>query len=450
MSVLTLRACALLATGLAGAAGAHALDLRQAYAAALAHDATIRATRANAEAGRERLPQALAQRLPQVSLSATRNYNDLTTRSAGQDGQTRKWENDYYSGSQTLSVRQPLYRPYLGAQVKQARAQVEDSNAQLEQGEQALVVRVGEAYFEALLARDQVALLQAQKTSHASQLDAARKSFAAGAGARTDIDEVQARLDMTLAQELEVAQNVEFTQRRLEVLTGQGAATLAGLDVSRFVPEPPQPQRLDDWLARAEAASPELQALRAQTEAARQEVRKAEAGHHPTLDAVAQLARNQSDSVTSINSRHAQKSIGLQLNIPLYAGGAVNSQVRQALASEERAREALEAARRDLGVRVHQEFRAMTEGVLRVRALEQAVRSAQQALASNQKSLQAGVRSTLDVLQAEQQHTTALRDLAQARYRYLLAQLHLQSLVGEDRQRNIEQVNAWLVNQSTP
>ncbi|MNV69294.1 Outer membrane protein TolC precursor [compost metagenome] len=212
------------------------------------------------------------------------------------------------------------------------------------------------------------------------------------------------------------------------------------------MPAPPQPRQLDDWLARAEAASPELRALRAQAEAARQEVRKAEAGHYPTLDAVAQLARNQSDSVTSINSRHAQKSIGLQLNIPLYAGGAVNSQVRQALASEERAREALEAARRDLGARVHQEFRGMTEGVLRVRALEQAVRSAQQALASSQKSLQAGVRTTLDVLQAEQQQTTALRDLAQARYRYLLAQLQLQSLVGEDRQRNIEQVNAWLVD----
>lgn len=450
MPVLTLRACALLAAGLTSAAPVKALDLRQAYEAAFAHDATVRAARANAEAGRERLPQALAQRRPQVSLNATRNYNDLTTRSADQYGQPRRWENDYYSGSQTLSVRQPLYRPYLGALVQQARAQVEDSNAQLEQSEQALVVRVGEAYFDALLARDQVALVQAQKANHVSQLDAARKSFAAGAGARTDIDEVQARMDMTLAQELEVAQNVEFTQRRLELLTGHGAAALAGLDVPRFVPAPPQPQRLDEWIARAEASSPELQALRARGETARLEVRKAEAGHLPTLDAVAQWSRSQSDSVTSVNSRHEQKLLGLQLTVPLYAGGAVNSQVRQALAAEEQAREALEAARRDLGARVHQEFRAMTEGVLRVRALEQAVRSAQQALESNQKSLQAGIRTTLDVLQAEQQHTTALRDLAQARYRYLMAQLQLQSLAGEDRARNIEQVNAWLSPGITP
>lgn len=450
MPVHNLRAFALLAACIAAATPAHAMDLRQAYDAAAAHDATVRAARASAEAGRERLPQALAQRRPQLSLSAGRNYNDLSTRSVDNFGQPRRWDNDYYSGNQTLSLRQPLYRPYLGAQVQQARAQVEESDAQLEQGEQALVRRVGEAYFDALLARDQVALLQVQKASHLSQLDAARKSFAAGAGARTDIDEVQSRLDMTLAQELEAAQNVEFTRRRLEVLTGESGAQLAAVDMPRFVPAPPAPQRLEDWIARAEDASPELLALRAQAEAARLEVRKAEAGHLPTLDAVAQVSRSQSDSVYNVNSRNAQKTIGLQLNIPLYSGGAVNSQVRQALALEERARESLEAARRDLGVRVHQEFRGMTEGVLRVRALEQAVRSAQQALLSNQKSLQAGARSTLDVLQAEQQHITALRDLAQARYRYLLAQLQLQSLAGEDRATNVQRVNAWLEEASAP
>lgn len=444
MPVSTLRACALLAAGLAASLPALALDLRQAYAAATAHDATIRAARAQADAQRERLPQALAQRLPQLSLSATRNHNDLTTRSADGNGEGRRWSNDYYSGSQALTLRQPLYRPAVSAQVAQARVQVEDGNALLERDEQALVLRVGEAYFDALLARDQVALLRVQKASHLSQLDAARKGFAAGAGARTDIDEVQSRLDMTLAQELEVAQHVEFTQRRLEVLTGQGAAALAGLDVQRFAPAPPEPARLEDWIARAESASPELRALRAQLGAAQLEVRKAEAGRLPTLDAVAQWSRSQSDSVTSIHSRHAHRSVGLQLNVPLYAGGAVGSQVRQALAFEERARAGLEAARRELGVRVHQEFRAMTEGVLRVRALEQAVRSAQQALHSNQKSLQAGTRSTLDVLQAEQQHTTALRDLAQGRYRYLMGQLTLRSLAGEDRVENIAQVNGWL------
>jgi outer membrane protein/protease secretion system outer membrane protein len=442
LALRRLQVCALLAAGLA--APAQALDLRQAYDAAFAHDATIRAARAGADAARERLPQALAQQRPQVTLNASRNYNDLESKSSDVLGQPRRASNNYYSGNQTLSVRQPLYRPYLGAQLRQARAQVDEANAALERDEQSLVVRVSEAYFDALLARDQIALLQAQKASNVTQLDAARKSVAAGTGSRTDIDEVQARLDLRLAQELEITQNVEFTQRRLEMLTGQSAAALAGIDVPRFVPAAPLPQHLDEWIARAEAASPDLQALRAQAEAARLEVHKAQAGHRPTLDAVAQWSRSQSDSVSNINSRYLQKSVGLQLSVPLYAGGAVNSQVRQALAGEERAREALESTRRELGVRVHQEFRSMTEGVLRVRALEQAQRSAQQALLSSQKSLQAGSRTTLDVLQAEQQHTTTLRDLAQARYRYLVAQLHLQSLVGQDRLQNIDQANAWL------
>jgi outer membrane protein/protease secretion system outer membrane protein len=442
LALRRLQVCALLAAGLA--APAQALDLRQAYDAAFAHDATIRAARAGAAAARERLPQALAQQRPQVTLNASRNYNDLESKSSDMFGQPRRASNNYYSGNQTLSVRQPLYRPYLGAQLRQARAQVDEANASLERDEQSLVVRVSEAYFDALLARDQIALLQAQKASNVTQLDAARKSFAAGTGSRTDIDEVQARLDLTLAQELETTQNVEFTQRRLEVLTGQSAAALAGIDVPRFVPTAPPPQHLDEWIARAEAASPDLQALRAQAEAARLEVDKAQAGHRPTLDAVAQWSRSQSDSVSNVNSRYLQKSVGLQLSVPLYAGGAVNSQVRQALAGEERAREALESARRELGVRVHQEFRSMTEGVLRVRALEQAQRSAQQALLSSQKSRQAGSRTTLDVLQAEQQHTTTLRDLAQARYRYVVAQLQLQSLAGHDRLHNIDQANAWL------
>jgi len=157
-----------------------------------------------------------------------------------------------------------------------------------------------------------------------------------------------------------------------------------------------------------------------------------------------QWSRSNSDSVTSVNSRYNNKSVGLQLNVPLYSGGFVNSTVRQALASSERVRETLEAATRDLGVRVHQEFRGMTEGMLRVAALEQAVRSAEQAVLSNQRSFLAGARTTVDVLNAEQQKTLAQRDLAQARYLYLVARLRLQSLAGDDRAGTIAQASSAL------
>jgi outer membrane protein/protease secretion system outer membrane protein len=431
--------------GMAVVLPAWSLDLRQAYEAAYENDATIRASRAGAQASREKLPQARAQQLPNVSFNAGRNHNDLISKIQNFQGQPVRADNQYYSGSQSLSVRQPLYRPYLSALVRQAQAQVEDADAALERDEQTLVTRVGEAYFDALLAQDQVLLIAAQKITYATQLDVARKSLEAGTGTRTDIDEAQARLDLTLAQELEAQQNVEFTRRQLEALMGRPVDMLASLDVQRFDPAEPIPGVVDAWVERAEQASPELQSLRAQLDAAGMEVEKAQAGHKPTLDAVAQWSRSSSDTVTSVNQRYENKSIGLQLSVPLYAGGYVNSTVRQAVAAQERAREALEAARRDLGVRVYREFRGMTEGVLRVKALEQAVRSAEQAVLSNQKSFQAGSRTTVDVLNAQQQKTTAQRDLAQARYLYLVSRLRLQALTGEDRQASVAQVNSALV-----
>ena len=434
----------LVCLGMALALPAWSLDLRQAYEAAYENDAIIRAARAGAQASREKLPQARAQQLPNVSLSANRNHNDLTSKTRNSQGRPVTAENQYYSGSQTLSVRQPLYRPYLSALVRQAQAQVEDADAALERDEQTLVTRVGEAYFEALLAQDQLLLIEAQKTTYTTQLDAARKGLQAGTGTRTDIDEAQARLDLTLAQELEALQNVEFTRRRLESLMGRPVDVLAHLDVQRFNPTAPVPGLVDAWVERAEQASPELQSLRAQLDAAGMEVEKAQAGHKPTLDAVAQWSRSSSDTVTSVNQRYENKIIGLQLSVPLYAGGYVSSTVRQAVAAQERAREALEAMRRDLGVRVYREFRGMTEGVLRVKALEQAVRSAEQAVLSNQKSFQAGARTTVDVLNAQQQKTTAQRDLAQARYLYLVSRLRLQALAGDDRQASVAQANSAL------
>ena len=437
------RACAL-AAGLILLTPAWALDLRQAYEAAERNDASIRASRAATDAQREKLPQAKAQLLPNVSFSAGANRNHLKTDTVNGYGMPVSLVNNYNSNNQVLQLRQPLYRPYNWALVDQAKAQVEDANAALERDEQSLVVRVTEAYFDALLARAQLDLIAAQKKANAVQLDAAEKGFKAGTGMRTDIDEAQARVDMARAQELEANQNVDFTRRRLEMAVGKPIDSLADLNVAGFKPELPAPANIDDWIARAEDASPVLRSLRAQLETSRQEIEKAKAGHKPTLDAVAAWSRSDSDSVTSVNTVYNQKYIGVQLSVPLYAGGYVNSTVRQAVADGERAREALEAARLDLGTKVHEQFRAMTEGISRIAALEQAARSSEQAVLSSRKSFEAGARTTVDVLNAEQQRTTALRDLAQARYMYLVSRVRLQSLAGYDRWATIDQANVNL------
>ncbi|MCX7248299.1 MAG: TolC family outer membrane protein [Burkholderiales bacterium] len=420
------------------------MDLLQAYQAAQQQDATILASRAAAQAGRERLPQARSQLLPNVAMSVGRNQNNLVNTTPNSLGQEQTSETHYPSLNRTLTVRQPLFRSYLAAQYRQAEAQVQDAEASLAQDEQNLAVRVSGAYFEAMLTHEQLALVLAQRTAYTTQLDAARKSLAAGSGTRTDVDDAQARLDMNAALEIEARQNVSYTLRQLEMLVNQPVDKLATLDVARLELLEPQPNVLQDWIARAETGNPQLQSLRAQVETSRQEVKKAGSGHYPTLDAVAQWSRSESENILNVASRYTNASVGLQLNIPIFSGGYVNSSVRQALAGQEHAEQALEAGRRDLGVRVYKEFRGVTENIPKVRALELALRSADQLVLSSRKSFQAGSRTVMDVLNAEQQRMVVLRDLAQARYMYLIARIRLLALVGAADDEAVAAINRML------
>jgi outer membrane protein TolC len=194
----------------------------------------------------------------------------------------------------------------------------------------------------------------------------------------------------------------------------------------------------------ADAASAEVDTARANVEVARAGVEKARSAHYPTLDAFASLAHTQSDNVNSINTKYYQKSVGVQLTVPLFSGGFVNSSVREALARLEASEDQLEALRRDLAVRVHQEFRGVTEGLSKVKALEQAVKSTEQLIVSSRRSFEAGVRTRLDILNAEQQAGQARRDLAQARFAYLLSRIRLRALAGNLRAENIDEINGWL------
>jgi outer membrane protein/protease secretion system outer membrane protein len=442
--VKTALVCAMSSAALASWAQSSVLDLKQVYQAALEQDANIRASRAAADSGRERLPQARAGLLPQVSASAGRNNNNLDTTAPNILGNPVTTNDQYFSDNRTLQVRQPLINMQRWLQFQQAKSVVEEVEANLDRDLHNLVVRVAGAYFETLMADEQLDLVLAQKKTYTALVDAAQKGFAAGSGTRTDIDDAKARLDMATAQELEARQNQDLTRRQLELLVNQPVKQIARLNVSALKLLPPEPANLDEWTRKAEQASPEIKALQARLEAARREVGKAQAGHFPTLDAVAQWSNSGSENITRVNSRYENKTIGLQLNIPIYSGGYVNSTIRQAVAEQTRTEESLEALRRDLGVRVHKEYRGVSEGVMRVRALEQAARSAEQMMKSTQMSQKAGSRTQLDVLNAQQQYTLALRDLAQARLVYLLSKVRLSSLVGDDANASVEQVNGSL------
>ena len=239
-TALVLTACAVAAAWSLPAA-AQVLDLAQAYRLASENDANIRASRAATEARAERLPQARSQLLPNVSASASAFRNNLVSTVPGFGGVPIVSHLHYNSSSRALTLRQPIYRPFQMADYRQAKAQVEQANAELERDEQSLAVRLTTAYLQLLGAQDQLELVLAQKAAYQTQLESARKRFAGGAGTRTDIDEAQARYDLSVAQELEARQNLGYTRQQLQSMVVEPVSDIARIDEARLPLAPPTP-----------------------------------------------------------------------------------------------------------------------------------------------------------------------------------------------------------------
>ncbi len=425
-------------------ASAGAMDLQQVYRAAREQEPGLAASRATVQATRERLAQAQAQFLPVLSMSASRNDNRLVSTTANFFGNEQTSDSAYRSSNESVTLRQPLLRAGLLAQRNQAQAQIDESEANFIQDEQDLASRVSGAYFEVLLAQEQLALLKTQLEAVKTQLEAAKKAFAGGLGTRTDIDDAQARLDMTQAQMLEGQAQIDYTRRQLQAFLDDPIGDLAKLDATRLEPARMEVGTLESWLDRAQQSSPRLKALAAQVEQARQEVSRSGAGHWPSLDLVGQWTRSVSENVQSVNSRYTNASVGFQLTIPVYSGGYVSATQRQALAALERAEHAQQAGMRDLQLRVQKEYRSVVEGVPRIQAYEQALRSAEQMARSNRMSWKAGSRTVVDVLNAEQQRMMAQRDLTQARLQFLAARVRLMALADASGEVAIAEINPLL------
>lgn len=418
-------------------------DLMDVYRLAKDHDATILAARASAKAGQERVPQAKAQLFPSISVSMTRYQNDLTNSQPNFFGQLQTSDLNYRSGNDTVTLRQPLYRPGTWRQYEQAQSQGDEALANVALEEQNLIVRVIGAYLDALIAKDQLNAILAQQELIRAQLDAANKFLRSGTGTRTDIDEAQARLDMSAANEIEARQQIDYSLRQLESMLSVSIDSLAPLNVQLFKVDSPDPSELEVWTAKALEQSPQLSVLSAQFRQAQLEVEKNRAGHLPTLDAVVQWSRSESENVNNVTSRYTNGSAGVQLSIPLYNGGYVNSAVRQASFNLDRAQQALDFGRKDLRLKVQREFRSILENAAKIKALEQAMRSADLAVQSSQRSLEGGSRTVLDVLNAGQHRKTVLRDLMQARFFYLMSKVRLCALAGGATEQTVSETNAY-------
>jgi len=436
---------ALIALALAAVTpSACAMDLLESYQAALRGNAELLAARAAAEAGREARAIAQAQLLPSASLNWSHYRNDLSTRTPVSgievDNQQR-----YTSRSGALVLRQPLYRPAAWAGYRRSESMVVQAEATLAQAEQDTGLKVAQAYFDLLLAREGQLQLQTQAQVIGTQLQAAQRALVAGQGTRTDVDDAQARLDLTLARQAVARDNVAQAVQALQALIHQPFDRIRPLHVNSLNLAAPQPDDLAHWWQLGAQRSPTIAALKAEVDNLQADIDRLSAGHQPTLDAILQRSVTDRDSIYNPSATYRNTQIGVSLNIPLYAGGGISAQVRQAIAAREEAQHKLEAEQRQLRNDVRMAFQAVRQGVQKIQALEQAERSAQQAVVSSERGLAAGVRSRLDILNAQQQLSQAVLELARERLAYLLAQVRLQALTGGLGEDQIGQVNQALV-----
>jgi outer membrane protein len=425
----------LAAAGLA--TSAWGADLMGVYRDALVSDPVYQGARATYSAGIERLPQARAGYLPNVVGSASAFKNKLD----------RDYADDVTYNNQTYAVTltQPLFRWQNWITISQAEKQVLQAEAALTIAQQDLIVRTAQAYFDVLLAQDNVALSEAQKKAFSEQLAQAKRNFEVGTSTIVDTLEAQARYDQTVAKEILDKNDLEVKRQALTQLIGKPAEPLVPLkDPLALVP--PQPANIDAWVNAAGTSSLSVAISRAAYEIAEKEVDRARAGHYPTADLSAQWVYNKNPNLTSGIGTLAQNtgSIGVSVSVPLYAGGGTQSRVREALAGKERAQQDLENTQRTVAQAVRQNFLNVTNGVALGRALEQALASTQSQLDSTILGRDVGVRTSVDVLNAQQQVIQTRRDLQQARYGYLLNTLRLKAASGTLSEPDLELVNRAL------
>jgi outer membrane protein len=419
---------------------AQAQSLLDLYEAARGHDAAFQSARATFEAAQHRAEQARAGLLPTANLTSSRSETQQDQRT------TSSTQRNFGTGSASVSVSQPLYRPANRATYEQGKRQVDAAQAQLTTASQDLIIRVSQAYFDVLSAQDTLAFVRAQKAAVSEQLASARRNFEVGTATITDTREAQARFDLVLAQEIAAENDLRVRRLALDTVTGRADAKPQPLAAPLALPTP-EPSDVNTWVQQAEDASPSIQQARLGLEVARLETEKAKAGHLPTVDLNASYGYNRNlagTAVSTTDSRILSTQLGVTLNVPLFAGFATQNRIRETLSLEDKAKADLDNARRTVAQATRTAFLGLVSGAGQVRALEAAEASSQSALDANRLGYQVGVRINIDVLNAQSQLFQTKRDLAVARYNVLLGHLKLRQANGSLKPEDVAPINGLL------
>ena len=421
---------------LAAGAPAFALDLLEAYRDALASDPQLASARSQLQAIRERVPQARAALLPQVSATAAVMRQDFDTNLAP----ARQFNSQSYG----IQLSYPLLRKPYNEVLEQSKLQVTAGEAQLLQAEQDLILRVSQAYFDLLAAQDNLETIRAQKRAISEQLASAKRNFEVGTATITDQQEAQARFDLTSAQEIAAQNDLAVRRAALAQLIARPVG-----DVNELRPgvtlEGPQPAGESDWVQSARDNNLLVQQQRLAADVAQREIERRRAAYYPSIDLVGNVGHGRNSAFNLIGVRTDSAAIGVQLSVPLYTGGLIQASVREATALLDRSLSDLESSRRLAEQNARQAYLGLNSGLAQVGALEAAERSSRLALDSNVLGYQVGVRINIDVLNAQQQLFATQSQLARARYDALLSGLTLKSTTGILSETDLARINALLV-----
>ena len=428
----------LLTLSLSTAPAVQAENLLDIYHQALRNDLTLAQAQANYEANIERGSQGVGQLLPNVTFNAARfSVSQDIQQPAPRSG---NYDSDYYN----LQLTQPLYRKSNFAAYTQGKAIAAQAEAEIAIARGELMMRSVQAYFDVLSATDTLAFARTEKAAIEGQLQLAERNFAVGNATVVDVHEGRARRDQAVAQEVSADNDLQVKREALAILVNTSPEKLATL-APNLPLAPPLPQDMESWNKIAQEKNPLIVASARAVQVAEEEIEKNRGGHYPTLDLVASHGYNKTNSIFSpAVFEYTTNQVGVQLQVPLYAGGITQSRVREALARRDQARAVLDQTKRTVTRLTREAYLAITGGIARVHALERAQASSKKALESTLIGYESGVRAGVDVLNAQRDLYRTQRDLSQARYTYLLSQIRLKLAVGTLNEEDLGVTNALL------
>lgn len=421
---------------------AFAQDLIAVYQQALENDPILKQAHARQLASEEFKDQGIARLLPTLSATGGTSRQWLHNKKAGGfDFRGPIVNQEFWNHTFSVNFVQPVFHWDHWVQLSQSDNQIAQAEAEFLAERQNLMVKITEAYFEVLSAQDTYNFAVAEKEAIAHQLEQAQQRFEVGLIAITDVYEAKAAHDLALANEIEADNNLDNQKEALREIIGEFDEDLDSL--GQVLPLiGPEPNEMQEWSNAAQNSNFTIISAFNQSEVARKSVDLQNSGHLPQLDIVGSYGV--SDDNSTFGFRGDTQSIGLQLNVPLFEGGAVNSRTRQARQEFEAAKQNLIAAKRAVKRQVNNAYRGVNASISRVGALQSAVKSAESALEATEAGLEVGTRTMVEMLAEQRNLYRAKRDYARSRYDYLLNGIRLKQATSSLSENDLEYINSLL------